>query len=633
MRWRSNAPHRTSTSHTPSTAGHSHISYNADDAALFGAVSHWPAASHPPGAMREIYSWDLGIKLGEIPQPPKTYNVMGNANEQGLAIGETTHGGLSVLSNVGKTAANGTIMDYNNLISVTLQRASTAREAIKTMAWLANTYGYASDMEGFSIADSDEVWYMELIGKGSFEKGVVWVALRVPDGYVSAHANQARITTFLPCDDPSACMAAPDAASFAIKHGLWSGKPDDPAFSFSDVYDPLTFEGLRFCEARVWYIFSQIADPSHFDAQAFLPYARGANASARMPLFVKPKAKLSRHRIHELMGSHYEGSWFDPSKDVGAGAEHTPYRWNGLSWEYQNTTYVNERVVGTQYTAWHFVARVASKAVPSPMRAVLWWGADDHSYSPKIPIHGGATAIHRSYDDHNCTGRSLCRAAAGLPGTVTELSFDSAWWVNNLVSDVVYTRKDRAAPVVLAARAALDHDLEQALAAAETAATKQFAAGDRDGGGGDADGARGGGGRGGDVGVDEAVAEPDGRVHRRPRHQARQDRPHLRLHEGGDRVWRRVEGEGDRRHRRPLPRARDGAARRADGRPRRRRRRRGRRPARAALPRRAGAAAPQPLEARARARQDEGGGGRGGVAQSTYVKMCVTRVSCDEFRL
>ena len=264
----------------------------------------------------------LGIKLGEIPQPPKTYNVMGNANEQGLAIGETTHGGLSVLSNVGKTSANGTIMDYNNLISVTLQRASTAREAIKTMAWLANTYGYASDMEGFSIADSDEVWYMELIGKGSFEKGVVWVALRVPDGYVSAHANQARITTFLPCDDPSACMAAPDAASFAIKHGLWSGKPDDPAFSFSDVYDPLTFEGLRFCEARVWYIFSQIADPSHFDAQAFLPYARGANASARMPLFVKPKAKLSRHRIHELMGSHYEGSWFDPSKDVGAGAEH-----------------------------------------------------------------------------------------------------------------------------------------------------------------------------------------------------------------------------------------------------------------------------------------------------------------------
>ena len=480
MRWRStcSATAQSSVSHTSRTAGHSHISYNADDAALFGAVSHWPAASHPPGAMREIYSWDLGIKLGEIPQPPKTYNVMGNANEQGLAIGETTHGGLSVLSNVGKTAANGTIMDYNNLISVTLQRASTAREAIKTMAWLANTYGYASDMEGFSIADSDEVWYMELIGKGSFEKGVVWVALRVPDGYVSAHANQARITTFLPCDDPSACMAAPDAASFAIKHGLWSGKPDDPAFSFSDVYDPLTFEGLRFCEARVWYIFSQIADPSHFDAQAFLPYARGANASARMPLFVKPKAKLSRHRIHELMSSHYEGSWFDPSKDVGAGAEHTPYRWNGLSWEYQNTTYVNERVVGTQYTSWHFVARVASKAVPSPMRAVLWWGADDHAYSPKIPIHGGATAIHRSYDDHNCTGRSLCRAAAGLPGTVTELSFDSAWWVNNLVSDVVYTRKDRAAPVVLAARASLDHELEQALAAAETAASKQFAAGD-----------------------------------------------------------------------------------------------------------------------------------------------------------
>ena len=342
------------------TAGHSHISYNADDAALFGAVSHWPAASHPPGAMREIYSWDLGIKLGEIPQPPKTYNVMGNANEQGLAIGETTHGGLSVLSNVGKTAANGTIMDYNNLISVTMQRASTAREAINTMAWLANTYGYASDMEGFSIADSEEVWYMELIGKGSFEKGVVWVALRVPDGYVSAHANQARITTFLPCDDPSACMAAPDAASFAIKHGLWSGKPDDPAFSFSDVYDPLTFEGLRFCEARVWYIFSRSPTCPTLTPR---PSCRtpAAPTSARMPLFVKPKASLAPPHPR-ADGIALRGLWFDPSTRCRRRAH--AVRWNGLSGvpEYD----VRQRAGGghpVPACSW----RASPRTVPSPM--------------------------------------------------------------------------------------------------------------------------------------------------------------------------------------------------------------------------------------------------------------------------
>ena len=213
--------------------GHSHISYNADDSDLYGALSHWPAAKHTNGSQRDIYSWDLGIYLGEIPQPPATYNVMGNANDQGLVIGETTHGGLESLSNVGKTWVNGTIMDYGQLIWVTLQRARTAREAIATMTELANTYGYASNMEGFSIADTNEVWYMELVAKGSFEKGVVWVALKVPDGYISAHANQARITTFQPCD-PKDCLAAPDTVSFAVKHGFWKGAADDPTFSFSD---------------------------------------------------------------------------------------------------------------------------------------------------------------------------------------------------------------------------------------------------------------------------------------------------------------------------------------------------------------------------------------------------------------
>ena len=252
-----------------SADGNPMIAYNADDAALHGALSHWPGGEHRPGSMRQVYSWDLGKKLGEIPQPKRTYNVMGNANCQGLVIGETTLGGLNELSNVGKDFRNGTILDYGQLIWITLQRAATAREAIDVMAHLTAEYGYASDMEGFSISDpSGEVWYMEMIGKGGFEKGTLHVALRVPDGYVAAHANQARITTFLPCDDPSTCKASPDVVSFAIKRGYWKGELHDPSFSFSDVYDPVTFSGARFCEARVWTVFRGLADPADFNSSA-----------------------------------------------------------------------------------------------------------------------------------------------------------------------------------------------------------------------------------------------------------------------------------------------------------------------------------------------------------------------------
>jgi dipeptidase len=334
---------------TASADGSSMVAYNADSAALHGAVSHWKGGSHPPGAMRDVYSWDLGKFLGSIPEADHTYNVMGNANCQGLVIGETTLGGLSELSNVGKDFRNGTILDYGQLIWITLQRAATAREAIDVMADLTAKYGYASDMEGFSITDpSGEVWYMELIGKGGFEKGSLHVAVRVPEGHVIAHANQARITTFLPCDDPSQCKASPDVVSFAIKHGYWKGSPTDPSFSFSDVYDPLTFSGARFCEARVWHIFRSLADPTEFDADYYQPYAAGYNLTRRMPLSVKPKAKLTLDAMHKLMSHHFEGTWFDPSTDIGAGAELSPYRWNGLEWESNGQSYVNERIVGTR---------------------------------------------------------------------------------------------------------------------------------------------------------------------------------------------------------------------------------------------------------------------------------------------
>jgi len=321
------------------------------------------------------------------------------------------------------------------------------------------------------------VWYMELIGKGRWGKGIVWVALRVPDGYVHAHANQARITTFLPCTDASQCMMAPDTVSFAIERGYWKGAADDPSFSFSDVYDPVSFSGARFCEARVWHVFSVIADRAHFDPARYLDYAQGANLTNRMPLFVKPKAALSRDDVHALMSGHYEGTWFDPAKDSGAGAEHSPYRWNGLEWHLGQTAYVNERVVGTQATSWHFVATLRPEQPPM-MGALLHWGADDHSWAPKIPIHGGAAEVHPSYDDADCTGRDSCRQAHGLAGTVKSFSWHSAWWVAQAVADQVYTRTDRAAPVVLAARKELQARMDAACVLAEDAANVKLAAGD-----------------------------------------------------------------------------------------------------------------------------------------------------------
>lgn len=462
-----------------SADGRAHVSYNADDAALIGAVSHWPGRRHPPGATRDVYSWDSGKFLGAIPEPETTLNVVGNANEAGVVIGETTHGGLALLSNVGKTGANGTLLDYGSLIWITLQRARTAREAVETMVALCETYGYASDLEGFSITDGDEVWYMELTGRGDFDPhGVLYVALRVPDGAILAHANQARIQRWLPCDDASACRASPDLVDFLVARGLYPADADPALASFSDAVDPVTFAGARFCEARVWDVFRRAS--SAFDAAGYLDYARGVDLSTRMPLWIEPSRKLGRGDVHALMSSHFEDTWFDPAVDVGAAAEHAPYRWNGLEWALGNASYVNERVVGTQYTAWHFVASVAPSdaGVPAPMRAVLWFGADDHSWSPKIPIHGGARDVHRSYDDGDCAGRSACRRALGLPGTTTEFSLDNAWWLSTIVADQVYTRYDRAAPTVLAAKEALDARLAARLADAEAAATALFAAGD-----------------------------------------------------------------------------------------------------------------------------------------------------------
>lgn len=462
-----------------STDGNAMIGDNDDSAKRFGAVTHFAAGEWPAGSTRAIYDFETSEYRGSIEQPAKTLNVMGGANEAGVVISESTFGGISELAD-GKDQ----LLDYGSLITATLQRATSARHAIETIEKLTNKYGYSSAGESFSITDGSEVWHMDLIGRGNWGLGALFVAMRVPDGYISAHANQARITQYLEaCEDPNQCLASPDIVPFAIEHGYYNGSVDDTSFSFSDTFDAVTVTGARFCEARVWYMFSQLADPNDFNADQYLDYAQGFNLTNRMPLFVKAKeGGVSRAEAHDMMSSTFQGSWFDPSLDVSAGPEHSPYRWNGLSWTSSTgDSFVNERVVGTQATAWHYVAVVNPKE-PAPMRALSWFGVDDHAYAPKVPLFGGAIAVHRSYDDGNCSARVACRQELELPGYMMEFTWDSAFWVNSAVAQLVYAAKDRAAPIVAAARCAFETDLAPQVTATADEARAKFESGDNEGG-------------------------------------------------------------------------------------------------------------------------------------------------------
>lgn len=330
--------------------------------------------------------WDDSVFLGTIPEAAETLNVIGNANEAGVVIGETTFGGLPALDSHG----TGGIMDYGSLIWIALQRSRTCRGAIALIDSLVQRHGYASDGESFSCVDGKEAWLMELIGKGKYEKGAVWVATKVPDGAVLAHANQARTTTFAR-DDPGSVLYSPDVVSFALKIGLFPEDAPDAAFDFSAAYDPVTFSGARHGEARVWDIYRRIAGPEAMDQ--YTDYARGFNLTNRMPLFVYPAAaaaaekKLSVADVMRLMRTRLEGTWFDnrgvTRADVGAGSGHSAYRWRPLIWHSSAAAngddadaeheYVNERTVGTQQTSWNFVA--ASRP---------WWGCTAIEF--RLPI-------------------------------------------------------------------------------------------------------------------------------------------------------------------------------------------------------------------------------------------------------
>jgi dipeptidase len=363
------------------------IAYNADAANFYTSVYHYPAADHAPGTLRQTFTWDYGTYLGEIPEANSTYNVVGNVNEYGLVITESTFGGLIQLAGSKRTG----LIDYGNLIWITLQRTRNAREAISMMSWLVETYGYASTGESFSIADPDELWVMELIGKGHHEKGAVWVARRVPNGYITGHANQARITTF-PLNSPEDTIYAPDTITFARSLGLVPSSLPDEEFSFSDIYDPVTFEGARFCEARVWSFLGAVMGKEW--SNQYLNYAQGYNLTNRMPLFVKPPAGvvLSPQDVMQAMRNHYEGTPLDGSgdlfSDIGAAQYSDPNRKSPLQWTasaYPGKSFFNERNIGQGATGWSIVCQ-ARPGVPRQMAALLWFGIDDSSTSVSVCV-------------------------------------------------------------------------------------------------------------------------------------------------------------------------------------------------------------------------------------------------------
>lgn len=400
--------------------GSTMVTYAADSHSLYGELYFWPAGDHVAGAMRDVYDWDSGKYLGQIPQVPHTYQVVGNMNEHQLAIGETTFGGRKELHE-----QPGAIIDYGSLIYITLQRAKTAREAIKTMDDLMNKYGYYSSGESFSIADGNEVWIMEVIGKGEGEKGAVWVARKVPEGYVSGHANQARITTF-PLNDPDNCLYSKDVISFAREKGFFKGKNKD--FSFSDVYAPVDFGAARFCDARVWSAFNRInPDMKKYENYALgkVKYDKNGVATNRFPLWVKPSKKLAVKDVMDLMRDHYEGTALDMTKDVGAGPYKLPYRWRGLTWEVDSVQYCNERATSTQQTAFSFVAQ-ARADMPAAIGGVFWFGMDDTYSTCYTPIYCNIEEIPECFKVGN--------------GDLLTWSSTSAFWVFNSVTNFCYSR-------------------------------------------------------------------------------------------------------------------------------------------------------------------------------------------------
>ena len=429
-----------------SADGSTIVSYSADSYGLFGELYHYPAATYKKGTLLDVYEWDTGKYLGKIEQARQTYNVIGNMNEFQVTIGETTFGGRPEL------ADSTGIIDYGSLIYIGLQRSRTAREAIKIMTDLVQEYGYYSSGESFTIADPNEIWIMELIGKGPGIRGAVWVAVRVPDDCISAHANQSRIHQF-DMNDKENCLYSPDVISFAREKGYFSGVNKD--FSFADAYAPLDFGARRFCEARVWSYFNMFTD----QGKAFLPYIQG-ETNDPMPLFIKPNRKISVQDVQDAMRDHYEGTPLDISNDFGAGPYKTPYRLSPLNFKVDGQEYFNERPISTQQSGFVFVAQMRA-SMPDAVGGVLWFGTDDANMTVFTPVYC-------------CTDKvPVCYTRVGGADYIT-FSWDSSFWIFNWVSNMVYPRYDLMIGDIRATQHELEGTFHEAQAGIESMATRLY---------------------------------------------------------------------------------------------------------------------------------------------------------------
>ena len=431
-----------------SADGSAFITYNADSYGMFGRLKYYPAAKHPKGTMRRIVDGDTNHYLCDIPEAAETYAVMGQINEYQLAITETTFGGREELDGAGEG------IDYVSLMTLGLQRAKTAREAIKVMTELVNKYGYASSGESFSIADPNEVWMMEMIGKGKGREGAVWVAVRIPDDCIAAHANHSRIHKFN-LKDKDNVMYAKDVITFARQKGYFTGKDAD--FSFSAAYAPADFGAIRYCDTRVWSFYNKWVE----GMDKYLAYATGKEVGKHepMPLYFKPKCKLSLADVMESNRDHYEGTPFDITKDAGAGAYCMPYRPSPLTWKHEGKTYFNERPISTQQTAFTVVAQVRDY-LPNAIGGVLWYANDDPNMAAYTPVYCANNAMPECYN-------------VAEADDVT-FSIKSAFWVCNWVANMTYPRYSQMFPSLKAVRDRLETTYFDRAKQIEGAAGKLF---------------------------------------------------------------------------------------------------------------------------------------------------------------
>lgn len=424
-------------------------SYSADDYGMFQYLCHYPAAKHAKGEMRKIYDWDSNKYHGEIPEAAETYNVIGNINEWQVTIGETTYGGREEM--VDSTG----IMDYGSLIYVALQRSKTAREAIKVMTTLANTYGYNSGGETFTICDPNEAWIMEMMGKGAGSKGAVWVALRIPDDAICAHANQSRIGKFN-MKDKKNVMYAKDVVSFARSKGWFRGKDAD--FSWKMAYAKPDFSGRRFCDARAWAMLNHF-----YDMSPYLDWALGKNPDAQdMPLWVVPNKKVSVKDVENVMRDHYEGTPLSVAdgSDIGGGIWEMPYRPTPLMYKVDGKQYFNERPVSTQQTGFVFVSQMRSW-LPREIGGVFWFANDDANMAAFTPVYCSMTQRPECYN---------------TPGVdAVHFSKKNAYWVCNMTSNMVYPRYSLMFPTLKEVRDSLDNSYFAAQAGVEKKAQELYA--------------------------------------------------------------------------------------------------------------------------------------------------------------